>query len=102
MEILKKKQQKEHWDPTGEGVMDAGIPWLTLSPLPSALHALWRHHRLFEAFEHRGQGLGHVEKMVQRLLWCWGQRGAGSSPEPSLAHYEGLDGQQNLKVEFKH
>lgn len=40
--------------------------------------------------------------MDQTLQWYWGQRGAGSSPEPSPAHYEGLDGQQNLKVEFIH
>lgn len=78
------------------------VQFKTGPPPPSAPHALWTRRRWFEAFGHRGQGLGHVEKTDQTLRWCWGQRGAGSSPGPSPAHYGGLDGQQNLNVEFKH
>lgn len=66
-------------------------------PPPSALRALLTRHKWFEVSGHRGQGRGHVEKRDQTLQWCWGQRGAGSSPGPSPAHYEGLDGQQNIK-----
>lgn len=36
------------------------------------------------------------------LRWCWGQRAAGSSLGPGPARYEGLGGQQNIKVECKH
>lgn len=71
-------------------------------PPPSVLRALWTRRRWFEVFGHRGQGLGHVEKKDQTLQWCWEQRGAGSSLGPNPAHYEGLDGRQNIKVEFKH
>lgn len=70
---------------------------MTGPPPPSALRALWTRRRWFEAFGHKGQGLGHVARTAQMLQWCWGRRDAGSSLEPSPTHYEGLDGHQSLK-----
>lgn len=70
---------------------------MTSPPPPSALRALWTRRRWFEAFGHKGQGPGHVERTAQMLQWCWGRRDAGSSLEPSPTHYEGLDGHQSLK-----
>lgn len=85
--------QGKNTHPVCEGLM-------RVPPLPSALHEPWTRRRWYEASGRRGRGQGHEEKMDQTLQWCWGQRGAGNSPGPGPARCEGLDGRQNLNVEF--